>query len=151
MSKGRMRGYQISADLKVVKNAAKELAKMDQQPDRVVKKVQAGYTNYEKLFHSKKSWYETRGVVALCEGCGEELKSIQKDARGIVVCDKCFEYGKKGVAALCCDCNKELTESQIAFERGIITKCASCAPTIDPTILYVAGGVIALLLLIIIF
>tara|TARA_B110001452_G_scaffold241419_1_gene223595 strand:- start:113 stop:562 length:450 start_codon:yes stop_codon:yes gene_type:complete len=148
MSKSRMKGYQIAADLKLVKNTAKELSKG--YSSTTVKTVQSGYTDYEKLFHSKKAWYETRGIVALCEGCGEELESIQKDARGVVVCNKCLEYGKRGVAALCCDCNKELSESQIAFERGIITKCASCAPTQDPTALYIAGGVIAVLLLIII-
>ena len=115
-----MKGYQIAADLKLVKNTAKELSKG--YSSTTVKTVQSGYTDYEKLFHSKKAWYETRGIVALCEGCGEELESIQKDARGVVVCNKCLEYGKRGVAALCCDCNKELTESQIAFERGIITK-----------------------------
>ena len=149
MSKSRMRAYQISADLNLAKKTAKQLAEINTEPVHE-KIVMSGYTNYENLYNSKKSWYKTRGIVALCDGCGKELKEIQKDARGITSCDTCQSYSKRGIAALCCDCNKELTESEIAFERGIITKCASCAPTSDPTTLYIAGAIISLLLLIIV-
>jgi len=124
MSKGRVKGYQISADLKLVKNTAREMVN---QQTHLEKSVMSGYRNYEQLFNSNRSSYLERGIVALCEGCGAELKLVQKDSRGIVVCDSCLNYSSRGIAALCCDCDKELTESQIAFERGTITKCASCA------------------------